>query len=226
MEVAVATPMTSTQGPSSVPAATFDINGETSDSNVLEFNLFDPSLGDLTGVAITLTSTPIEIDPAFVAPSSGVAESQQYFNFGGDFVVDFSNASGDPFFNSWFQTFLGVEIACFYDGDGEFVDCDPAVGEDSDTASQSSSYNSPSSLANFVGVGSFDVTFDLVSEAPDPVAFAGSTFAWQTGGTLEIEYTYEQTRSVPEPGSIALLALGLAALGAGKRSKKKSLSRN
>lgn len=66
----------------------------------------------------------------------------------------------------------------------------------------------PKSLAAFTGAGVVDISLSGSLQSGDPFSFA-------TVGSLagKVTYTYTPKAAVPEPGSAALLATGLAALG-------------
>ena len=224
MEVAVAVPIMTTQIKSS-PSVWFNPDGtlagaSSSGDNVLSFDLFDSNLGDLLDVEISIAETTASIDPGFEGIS---AQPNQDYDFSGTFVIDFSNqmSSSEPFDNPWFSTTLGQIFSC----DGTGRNC-PATGATSADVAKSAEYlSSNENLDAFTkaGGGSFDVTFGITEVSPDAInggPFTGEPlFRWSGDErNFNIKYTY-QAASIPEPGSLALAALGLATLMRSKRRK-------
>jgi hypothetical protein len=177
----------------------FSLNSifDSSPSN-LTFDQFNPSLGTLTGVDFVLDSTPTTIvsvennSEAIGATSSAeaIGTFEVEFTSGGDFAgpVDiFATVSCDSNF-------------CTDSNDGLFFGTFPV------------------NISGFTGLGTFDSLLRFfLSQAQVMSCEGGPCFAdgsVQWNGSLTVRYTYDAVGgSVPVPGTLALLGVGLAGLG-------------
>ena len=192
---------------------------DSSASSSLEFNLFDPTLGTLQQVDISVRGVDyaIQYDP-FFGEVSGTA------TYTSDFTVDFSNASGAPFSNPWFTDTLSVSVDCGQQT--EVIVCDTATNSPPSEGTLFQTLPYASNLNDFIGGGTFDVSFGFANveyiglQSNFDIFNEGSPLNWSSGGSVSISYTYE-SNPVPIPGTLALTATGIAALGFLNRRRKK-----
>ena len=193
-----------------------------SDSNVLTFDLFNPSLGTLTGVRFTIyTSASLNtgVEGYFcVGEESGypcVVEGEADAEF--VVSVDFPSL---PLF-TFYSDLLNPNCGTTYPED----DC--YMGEDDQwNGSPSDIFIVPSdggSLANFIGIGTFDVEADVTLNMYNSNAGFSSINGYADvswGGELELIYEYEETSPVPLPAGVYLFGSGLLGLIGIARRKK------
>ena len=206
-EVAVAGLMTQTQS-ANVPSGDYTAGGtHEGGNNVLQFNLFDPSLGNLQEVSINMEGGTISIVPDENSNNDGDASLQ------GTFVVNFSNDTGSPFNDPWYQSTLDSTAECI-NGVCSFS------GEVSEFISPAMTYDV--NLNDFIGVGSFDVIFGFnntnLSDPSLTGVYGGEPFRLDSSDAFLVQYTYEE---IPIPGTLALTALGLGAIAATRKRRRK-----
>ena len=89
----------------------------------------------------------------------------------------------------------------------------------SDTASGGWSSSTALYLAMFTGAGNLSLpTFALASSYAEGGGNLSSRFITDAGAWMSVEYTYDV---IPEPGTIALVSLGLAGIGVWRRRRGK-----
>jgi hypothetical protein len=175
---------------------------------------FDPTLGNLTSVHVTLTGggntdlTASATNPANPSVISALYTALTEELTGASLTLD-ENLTGGPNINSLHpQT---VVFGTPYDSGPESMTGTPV------------SQTLNSGFGAFVGLG--NITFDLAGGAVTTESYTGGDFlAGQTtdaGGTVTVTYNYNEIPppGVPEPGTLSLFGTGLLGLAGMLRNK-------
>jgi PEP-CTERM motif len=183
-----------------------------SESTTITFNQFDPSLGTLTEVDIALASS--------LSISLTVTGSE-------------SSSTGAKVTGDASVTVTMLPGFSFSDAQNPFLQCGPFFCTSSNSFPFTEDSSSITKLLGpsinpYIGLGTVDAAFglDLTLTADN----LGSGFASGSGSAswdpppikgLSVTYIYTPTRTVPEPGTLALLGLGgMAGLGFARRRAK------
>lgn len=183
-------------------------------SQNMSFDLFDSSLGTLTGVTFWL-SNPLGTD--ILTLSEGIAQGDGLTQAAGSVTRTLTGPSGPSI--SLVSAFLGT--AC-----GHFDTCSTDTLSNSPLATDVGGESL--ALAGFIGQGNFDITAGLALAAPTisytttpDCASTEATLTSSWAGTVRIDYVYTAappSNDVPEPGSLYLAGAALlAAIGLRRR---------
>lgn len=181
----------------------------------LAFNSFDSSLGTLTSVTYTLSTT---VD-ATVTVFNSLGSDQPFTNATATIPVTVTNT-------------LTASSLTTTATAGPFAGVAPVGQSNAGTGTgitASNSGNDNANLAAYVGTGSQTVNFTATApngsytgSAAPGVFFSGTANA---GGTFTLTYTYTpNTTAAPEPGSVAMAGMGLFGMlgGAAIRRRKRT----
>jgi len=199
-------------------------NSPVINSSILTFDKFDTSLGTLTGVSITFTTTygatvtlSVTNDELFDLPPPPPDPFFADATIGHELTGSLISTMSSP--QTLSATCAGDEGA----GDLDTSDC---------SASQSSNNNAfngtaglAAALTSFNGPGTFDLTATLTSAlSPRPREFVDNstgTLQANWNGSVSVVYTYDNgVAAVPEPLSVYLLAAGLGGIALSRRRRR------
>jgi hypothetical protein len=178
-------------------------------SNTFMFDQFDPSLGTLTGIEFTLKSyfdAPLNVTAEGPTTVQGVAANSAL-----DIYARLAFPTG-PIGGPLFEKTLNLAASCAsntYYCDGFDPTPNPIF--------HNATFNiNPSDFGGFVGTGTFSPSawLDLDEYIYLTTGFALATASgagWWTGD-VTVTYTFTENGSVPEPGTLVLIAAGLAGL--------------
>jgi hypothetical protein len=193
------------------------------DTQTLSFAKFDASLGTLTGVSFSLSSSDtLKSSVHLTGGEGGTGNASMSVSF---------DITG-PGSATLFSGLGGATSSCT---DTTFpIDCTNLVNDTTTNPSFTSPFLVPlADLGNYVGAGMFDVVLDMdlfdvgvvscitaVTAAPTCTATAEATWS----GELEVTFLFTPNPgdppSVPEPGSLGVLAFSLAGLIAVARRRR------
>lgn len=186
-------------------------NASTSVSQTQSFTQFDPALGTLTNVTVSMGGTTPFVVNGFV----------RVFQAGGGSVyqpgVVITSAGTGVAVTGAGLNLSPANLTSF--NTGKINGINTNIGSTSifgtGTSGTASAAVDSGSFASYVGTGTVDVTLAVGNWTVSPPADAGFGFSientnpayfYNTGGAVTVTYTYN---AVPEPATVAMLGLGL-----------------
>ncbi len=193
------------------------VNALTDINATLPVSQFDPSLGNLTSAAVSLTGSTISTwSVTNTTPNSiatvGLRISDQNVTMDITGPVGLDAHGYQDFEQSRSQAYSVSPL-----GAGDTYTFLPATI--SYSVSDSGTFTSPSDLANFIGVGVVNysaVTVSSSTSSTNAPSWADMSYA---SAYVSVTYTYTP---VPEPASVVLLGLGAAGLWWAARRRRKN----
>lgn len=199
-----------TFGPVAVPLAS---------TALAPLSLFDPALGTLTQVELTLDAD------AFAGSISwdneaGIPTDVLILAIGAEVTI--TTTFGNSVVSVPLQSGSMVGVAADNDGAADFIGTDSftvagGIGNDSQSAVLTAALD----LANYTGLGTFDI--DVAAVVANLLSTTGGYGPIQqtpgsTDGTVTVTYTFNPV-AVPEPTTALLLGGGLLAIAIGRRQR-------
>lgn len=173
----------------------------------LTFNKFNPSLGTLTGVQIDFKG--------FGSGSAQVTHGPGAGSLSMDQLGSTTQITAPGLIAVSENDFVGTQVFLWAAGSSSPTDFDTGIFSQNTLNVIGSGF-----WGGYTGLGTFDIPVDvkeLVTWDPSKVTgdFGSAVFKTYGGADVKLTYTY-----VPEPGSLALLALGGLAAGFVRRQRK------
>lgn len=180
----------------------------------LVFNKFDTSLGNLTGVSITFTTT-YGATVTLNATNEEVVGQDAFF---ADGTIKHELTGSLISLQSSTQT---LSATCSADING---DCTDSKSSNNNAFSNTLSFSGMQDVIPFEGPGTFELTATLTSalapRARDAVDNSTGTLDANWNGNVSVVYTYDNgVAAVPEPLSICLLLGGLGGIAISRRRR-------
>ena len=182
----------------------------------LSFNQFDPSLGTLTGVEITLSNSATA-GTALASITGGEGGDSATASLSG--ILDITAPGSDTPFSEATSVFASCTVA----GSG----CSNGPNSQDDPTFAPNPVIDTTDLAAFTGLGMVDLNanIDNVVDGNTHSLEPGSSGIPTTTDNLswsgDVSVTYQYTPNVPEPASLTLLGVAMAGLGFLRRQRKR-----
>ncbi len=206
--------LAATAAPAQAETLSFSTNTATQPDNTLSFDLFDPTLGTLTGVSFSLGNSAASVS-ATMSVSGGEGGAGA-----GTAVVNFlatGPGAGGPDAIPLFQGNTSTTANCTSNGGG----CSNTTSAGA-SINTSATVNGAADLPSYEGIGTFDVD---VSGGPvnastnacigfnggTPICTTTGSATWTGDITVSFQFTPAET-GVPEPGTFGLLAAALSGM--------------
>jgi hypothetical protein len=189
-----------------------DTAGTTSES--LTFNQFDPSLGTLTGVEITLADSATA-GSAFSSITGG--EGTVTASLSG--ALDITAPGGATPFSETTSVFATCTVSI-----GNT--CSNGPNAQNDPTFTPNPVTDTTDLAAFVGLGTVDLVANIDSVINGNTHLGSGTptttdnLTWSGDVSVTYQYTADST-GVPEPASLTLFGMGIGGLGFLRRQRKR-----